>query len=224
MKKAIVLAICVLMALPVISMAYEEKVEPNNDFSHATLLKESARGTVGFDDTKDIYRFYVAEGLEIRLELVGDNDVDLYLYNPEQQGVAYSCNEFYEYIAYKSDMTGYWYAEVTSARGNAGYTITATLLLDQHDGGYEGDAGDRILKSFWLFPMEPHDGVAGRVMSGTLTPPGDNEDWYMFSTCKGQTISITITPDDDYDLELYDITGEEVIASSTNTGTSTESI
>ncbi|HDN50219.1 MAG TPA: hypothetical protein ENG06_00415, partial [Thermoplasmatales archaeon] len=114
MKKAIVLAICVLMALPVISMAYEEKVEPNNDFSHATLLKESARGTVGFDDTKDIYRFYVAEGLEIRVELVGDNDVDLYLYNPEQQGVAYSCNEFYEYITYRADMTGYWYAEVTS--------------------------------------------------------------------------------------------------------------
>ncbi|RLF33911.1 MAG: hypothetical protein DRN07_01235, partial [Thermoplasmata archaeon] len=97
-KKAIVAVLGILMIVPVFGMAYEEKVEPNNDFSHATLLKESARGTVGFDDTKDIYRFYVAEGLEIRLELVGDNDVDLYLYNPEQQGVAYSCNEFYEYI------------------------------------------------------------------------------------------------------------------------------
>ena len=222
MKKAIVLAICVVLALPVISMAYE-KDEPNNDFQHATLLQEKAKGKVSFDDTKDIYKFFVAKNIEIRLEARANNDIDLYLYNPEQKGVAYSCGEFVEYIAYKADETGYWYAEIISTKGSADYTITLNLLSDQHDAGYDGDAGDRILKSFAIFPMEPKDNTPGRGNTGTLAPPSDKEDWYMFSVCEGQKITITITPDDDYDVELNDDTAT-VVASSYNTGTSPESI
>ena len=222
MRKEIVIVIGILMLLPVISIAYE-KDEPNNDFQHATLLKETAKGSVSFEDTKDIYKFFVAKGIEIRLEVKANNDVDLYLYNPEQKGVAYSCGEFVEYIAYKADKTGYWYAEVVSTKGSADYTITVNLLSDQHDGGYDGDAGDRILKSFAIFPMEPIDNTPGRGNTGTLSPPSDTEDWYMFSVCEGQKISITVTPDDDYDVELSNDKAE-VIASSTNSGTSPETI
>ena len=223
MKKAIILAIGVLLVLPVMSMASTND-EPNNDFDHATLLKESAHGKVNFDDTKDIYKFYVAEGLEVRLELKANNDVDMYLYNPEHKGVAYSCGDFYEFIAQKIDTTGYWYAEVVSTGGEADYTITLSILDDQHDGGYDGDAGDRILKSVALFPMEPVDDTPGRGNTGTLEPSaGDKEDWYMFSVCEGQTIAITITPTSDYDVDLLDDTATTV-ATSTNTGTSPETI
>jgi len=223
MKKAIILAIGVLLVLPVMSMASAND-EPNNDFDHATLLKESTHGKVNFDDTKDIYKFYVAEGLEVRLELKANNDVDMYLYNPEHKGVAYSCGDFYEFIAQKIDTTGYWYAEVVSTGGEADYTITLSILDDQHDGGYDGDAGDRILKSVAIFPMEPVDDTPGRGNTGTLEPSaGDKEDWYMFSVCEGQTIAITITPTSDYDVDLLDDTATTV-ATSTNTGTSPETI
>jgi hypothetical protein len=214
-----------LMAIPVISMA-TEKIEPNNDFNHATLLKEATSGSVGYNDAKDVYKFFVAKNIEMRIDLKADNDVDLFLYNPDMKGVAYSCEEFYEDISYKADMTGYWYVEVTSVKGDAKYTLTTTLLVDQNDGGYDGDAGNSILKAgrYILFPMEPADDTPGRGRTGTLDPSGrDTEDWYRFSACDKQTISITITPTQDYDLGLYD---DKAIAVgfSNNTGTSSEGV
>ena len=60
------MAIGVLLALPVLSMAYE-KDEPNNDFDHATVLKEAAKGSIGFDDTKDFYKFFVGVVRKLKL-------------------------------------------------------------------------------------------------------------------------------------------------------------
>ena len=222
MRKEIVLAIGALLILPVFSIAYEQN-EPNNDFSSAVVLKDFAKGTVSFEDSKDFYKFYVAEGIEMRIEVEADNDVDLYLYNPEHKGVAYSCNEFYEIIIYEADETGYWYAEVVANRGESDYKITLNLLAPQNDAGYDGDAGDKILKAYPIFPMEPVDNTPGRGTEGMLSPPGDEEDWYLFSVCQGQTIEITVNPTQDYDLELVN-DQVEVIASSTNSGSSAESI
>ena len=180
MKREIVVAIGALLILPVFSIAYEQS-EPNNDFSSAILLKEEAKGKVSFEDAKDFYKFYVAKGIEMRIEVEADNDVDLYLYNPEQKGVAYSCNEFFENIIYEADETGFWYAEVVANRGESDYRITLNLLAPQNDAGYDGDAGDKILKAFPIFPMEPVDNTPGRGTEGMLSPPGDDEDWYLFS-------------------------------------------
>ena len=111
MKKGIVLAIGVLLVISgitTVSIAANDNEEPNNDFSHAKELKGQAEGSVGINDVKDIYKFYVARGLEMQIEVTADNDVDLYLYNPEQKGVAYSCSGNVEFISYKADKSGYY--------------------------------------------------------------------------------------------------------------------
>lgn len=200
-----------------------EGIEPNNDFNQAIALKEIAEGTVSSDDPKDIYKFYVEKGLDIRLKLIATNNIDLYLYSPERQMVAKSCNRFSEYIAHWANVAGYWYAEVKVSEKYTEYAITVTLVLDQNDGGYDGDAGNNIFRSVVIFPMEPIDNTPGRGMEGMLSPPGDGEDWYMFSVCEGQTIDITMTPTEDYDLEILDNTAT-VIASSYNSDTTSESI
>jgi len=225
MRKEIVLigAITILMIanFPAITTA---TAEPNNSFENAVLLKEKAKGSVGIDDIKDIYKFYVTKGTTISLELISDGDADLYLYNPEKKGIAYSCacKEKYERIFYNADETGYWYAEVIGAR-NSNYEIILNLIAPQNDAGYLGDAGNSVIKSFPIFPNEPIDNTPGRGNEGMLSPPGDKEDWYMFSVCKGQTIRIEIYPTKDFDLELYS-PKVELLASSSNSGTSAEII
>ncbi|RLF50569.1 MAG: hypothetical protein DRN11_04420, partial [Thermoplasmata archaeon] len=224
MKKGIVLAVGVLLVISGFTIITNAKSEePNNDFSNAIKLQEEAKGSVDANDLKDFYKFYVAKGLEMRIEVVANNDVDLYLYNPEGKGVAYSCSDNIEFISYKADESGYWYAEVVAAKGDADYKITLNILAPQNDAGYDGDAGNTILKSFAIFPNEPLDNTPGRGNTGKLVPPGDTDDWYKFSVCEGQTIAITITPTADFDIELVD-SNAEVVASSSNTGTSAESI
>ena len=69
MKKLIVCAICVLVGLPIITLATENN-EPNDDFSQATLLKEVARGSLDFNDIKDIYLRLVKQGMNIGMEIL----------------------------------------------------------------------------------------------------------------------------------------------------------
>ena len=226
MKKGIVLAIGVLLVISgitTVSIAANDVEEPNNDFSHAKELKGQAEGSVGINDIKDVYKFYVAKGLEMQIEVTADNDVDLYLYNPEHKGIAYSCSGNVEFISYKADKSGYYYAEVVAVRGNSDYKITLNYLGPQNDAGYEGDAGNTILKAFAIFPNEIKDDTPGRGTEGTLSPPSDKDDWYIFSVCEGQKISITVTPTQDFDIELVD-QNANVIATSSNAGTASESI
>ncbi|MCD6223233.1 MAG: PPC domain-containing protein, partial [Thermoplasmata archaeon] len=95
--------------------------------------------------------------------------------------------------------------------------------LNQNDVGYHTDVGNDIRRALPIYPGEAKDGAPGRGTSGQLAPPADKDDWFYFSVCEGQKIDITMTPESNYDIELANPKGE-VVATSENTGTSTESI
>jgi hypothetical protein len=94
---------------------------------------------------------------------------------------------------------------------------------DPADAGYRSDAGKELKRSNEVYPGEIIDDTPGRGRTGYLLEGSDDEDWYAFSVCEGQTIDITMTPTSDYDLGLWDPAGVEK-ATSTNTGTTMESI
>ena len=101
---------------------------------------------------------------------------------------------------------------------------TAPLnLVDNDDAGYKRDAGDKISQSTAIYPGEMVDNWPGRGNTGKLAS-GD-EDWYFFSVCSGQTISVSMTPPTghNYDIGLWD-DDEIVVATSTNSGSATETI
>ncbi|MEA2054354.1 MAG: hypothetical protein U9O96_04470, partial [Candidatus Thermoplasmatota archaeon] len=100
--------------------------------------------------------------------------------------------------------------------------VTANLGEEENDAGYNTDTGDSILKSLPLYPGEIKDGAPGRGTTGQLDPSGDKDDWYYFSACEGQKISIKITPESNFDVELVDYEATQ-IAVSENTGTTAES-
>ncbi|NIA10631.1 MAG: hypothetical protein GWP10_13115 [Nitrospiraceae bacterium] len=100
---------------------------------------------------------------------------------------------------------------------------TAGLGTEKNDAGYNTDTGNSILKSLPIYPGEIHDGAPGRGTTGQLDPSGDKDDWYYFSVCEGQKISIKITPESNFDVELVN-SEATTVASSANSGTTPETI
>ncbi|MEA2054230.1 MAG: hypothetical protein U9O96_03810, partial [Candidatus Thermoplasmatota archaeon] len=88
------------------------------------------------------------------------------------------------------------------------YTPTEDVSLAgiQNDIGYNVDAGGNVLKSLPIYVGEPVDqSVPGRGRIGTLDPGGnDEDDWYSFSVCEGQSIQVLLSSSEDYDFELAD--------------------
>jgi len=102
--------------------------------------------------------------------------------------------------------------------------ITEPLNRDDNDdAGYKRDAGDQLSRSYAIFPGEMQDDWPGRGTTGKLNS-GD-EDWYFFSVCNGQEIEVTMVPPSGYnfDLALWN-EDEEEVATSTNSGSTTETI
>jgi hypothetical protein len=95
---------------------------------------------------------------------------------------------------------------------------------DNDDAGYKRDTGDEISRSFAVYPGEPVDDWPGRGTTGKLDS-SDEEDWYFFPVCIGQDINIEMTPSSgfDFDIALWD-ENEELEASSSNSGSTTESL
>ena len=99
-----------------------------------------------------------------------------------------------------------------------------TLDGDNKDAGTKSDAGDKISRSTPIYPGEPIDDTPGRGRTGKISSSTD-EDWYMFSACEGQKVQISVTPIDDIDVDLYlENRDGDVVASSTNSGSATESL
>jgi len=95
---------------------------------------------------------------------------------------------------------------------------------EENDMNYNTDVGSSIFRSLPIYPGEPHDAAPGRGTTGQLDPKGgDDSDWFYFSVCEGQKISILLTPDSNYDLALVD-SQATTVATSENTGTTPESI
>ena len=79
------------------------------------------------------------------------------------------------------------------------------------DIGYNIDVGNNIVKSLPVYVGEPvEEGVPGRGRTGTLDSSSDDQDWYAFSVCEGQTISVSLTTSEDFNYELSNAIGEPV--------------
>ncbi|MBN1860560.1 MAG: PPC domain-containing protein [Candidatus Thermoplasmatota archaeon] len=92
------------------------------------------------------------------------------------------------------------------------------------DAGTKRDAGKDFVRATPIYPGELIDNTPGRGRTGELSS-SDQQDWYFFSICEGQTVVVTLTPQTGFDFDLYLIDENEVqIASSTNAGSTPESI
>jgi hypothetical protein len=99
-----------------------------------------------------------------------------------------------------------------------------TLDNENPDGGTKRDAGNDISHATPLYPGEVIDNTPGRGRTGTLTAT-DAQDWYFFSICTGQDVTISLTPQSGYNFDLFlsDNQGTQ-LASSTNPGSDPELI
>jgi hypothetical protein len=95
---------------------------------------------------------------------------------------------------------------------------------DNDDAGYKRDSGDEISRSFSIYPGEMIDNWPGRGRTGKLSSD-DDEDWFFFSVCEGQDITIIMIPPSgfDFDIGLWD-ENEVERGTSTNSGSIQESI
>jgi hypothetical protein len=86
------------------------------------------------------------------------------------------------------------------------------LAEEQNDIGYHTDVKNNIVGSLYIYVGEPVDQtVPGRGRTAMLDPAnGDDEDWYRFSVCEGQSIQESISTSQNYAAELCDVTGSPV--------------
>lgn len=96
------------------------------------------------------------------------------------------------------------------------------LADDNDDAGWKRDAGDVMSQARPIYPGELVDESPGRGVYGKLSST-DVEDWYSFSVCNGQliTVSVTVPSDFDFDLGIFDKNGS-LVASSNNSGNASE--
>ncbi|MDG6229268.1 MAG: hypothetical protein QCH96_04830 [Candidatus Thermoplasmatota archaeon] len=85
-------------------------------------------------------------------------------------------------------------------------TTSVSSSTAYHDIGYNSDAGNEIRRAIPIYVSEPvEETTPGRGRTGSLQPTGkDPEDWYRFSVCTGQTISVSIASSQNYACEIWD--------------------
>jgi len=100
--------------------------------------------------------------------------------------------------------------------------LPANMADGNDDAGWKLDAGPEMSRAKAIYPGEIADDTPGRGVHGKLSST-DTEDWYSFSVCNGQQITITLTVPTDYnfDLNVIDKNGT-VCATSTNPGSASE--
>ena len=168
-------------------------------------IKDGApgRGTTGSldptgRDTDDWYYFSVCEGQQISMQLTADSNFMMELANTDADVVATGTS-----ITYTADATGNWFMHIYGGEGaeKGNYTFDVTLN-GQNDAGSGQDAGNSLNSAMSITP-------------GSYTgymDMNDQEDWYSFSVNSGQGIFVTVKPlsKSDYDVHLYNPSGEEV--------------
>ena len=168
-------------------------------------IKDGApgRGTTGKlnptgRDADDWYYFSVCGGQQISAQLTTTSNFAMELANTEAEVMATGTS-----ITYTADQTGNWFVHIYAEEGaeEAEYTLTVTLN-GQNDAGSGKDAGNTISSAMSISPGS-YEGYMDM---------NDQEDWYSFSVNSGQGIFVTVDPlsKSDYDIHLYNPSGEEV--------------
>jgi len=84
----------------------------------------------------------------------------------------------------------------------------------ENDMGYNVDVPENIQGSASFYIGEPVDNAPGRTRIGSLDPDtGDDQDWYKFYVCEGQSIQTSLDTSQDFDVYLADTKGNNVGAS-----------
>jgi len=145
-------------------------------------------------DKDDWYKFSVCEGQSIQVSLNSGEDFEFEL--ADATGVAVG-------QSHTAGVTGLYFLHIFSndGAGTGDYTFSVTLG-SQNDAGTGSDAGDNI-------------GQATAINPGSYTgymDVSDTEDWYSFFANSGQGIFVTVEPTEksDYDIHLYNPSGELV--------------
>ncbi len=99
-----------------------------------------------------------------------------------------------------------------------------TKNSENPDAGTKRDAGNDFGRATPVYPGECIDNTPGRGRTGTLTST-DVQDWYFFSICQGQEVTLTLTPQSGFNFDLYLIDNSQLeLISSTNPGSDPEMI
>ena len=145
-------------------------------------------------DSEDWYVFSACEGQNIQSSLNSGEDYDFEFFDTDGSSVGQS---------YTADITGLYFLRIfaNEGAGTADYTFSVTLG-GQDDAGKGSDAGNDIGSATSITP-----GSYSGYMSYA-----DQEDWYSFTANSGQGIFVTIEliEKSDYDIHLYNPSGELV--------------
>jgi len=102
--------------------------------------------------------------------------------------------------------------------------LPANMDDDNDDAGWKADAGDEIPRARAIYPGEIVDETPGRGVYGKLSST-DTEDYFYFSVCNGQKITITLNVPSTFNFDLYLKDKNDVVrASSTNSSDASEYI
>jgi len=145
-------------------------------------------------DEADWYKFSVCKGQNIHATVDSTQDYGVSLANNKGESVS---------IPHTADETGWYYVSVFANDGAAkGEYHLEVTLNNQNDADTGGDAGNTIAQATTITPGE-YDGYLDM---------NDQEDWYSFSVNAGQGIfaSVEVFEKSDYDIYLYDPSGEQV--------------
>jgi hypothetical protein len=86
------------------------------------------------------------------------------------------------------------------------------------DAGTMKDAGNDFTHAVAVYPGELIDNTPGRGRTGLLSST-DVQDWYFFSICNGQDVTISLMPSSGFDFDLYVYDDDQTqLALSTNSG------
>jgi hypothetical protein len=145
-------------------------------------------------DSEDWYVFSACEGQSIQASLNSGEDYDFEFFDTDGSSAGQS---------YTADITGLYFLRIfaNEGAGTADYTFGVTLGA-QDDAGKGSDAGNDIGSATSITP-----GSYSGYMSYN-----DQEDWYSFTVNSGQGIFVTIEliEKSDYDIHLYNPSGELV--------------
>jgi hypothetical protein len=199
------------------------KVDAGNRFSSAKAVYpgeliddtpgRGINGKLSSTDVEDWYYFAVCAGQQITISLTVplNFNFNLNLSNKDDIEVASSENpdDDPESISYITGTSGRWYfcVNYVSGTGTGRYTFSVALV-GQNDTGTSQDAGDDFAGATTL--------TAGHYFG--YLDINDGYDWYKFNVNSGQGIHFILKTNiaslTDFDMELYNPTGEMVYRAS----------
>ncbi|MFH0816404.1 MAG: PKD domain-containing protein [Methanobacteriota archaeon] len=190
----------------------------DNSMSEATTIDSGNHVTGGLNeyyDTDDYYEIYVSSGqilhahLEVPVQV--NTDFDLYIYDSsgKQVGVSDAAYGNEELSIYASS-SGQYFVNACAYDGIGSYTLSVDMQT-----GTDADSNNDLSTAQGI--------VDGGEISSAINEYNDVDDYYVIYVAAGQQITATMTgsANADFDLYLYDDSGDIVASSKEYTSSET---